>query len=175
MSKEYMFKSLWGKVRTLISKKLYRALLWMAVLALMAVIFAFSAQPGEVSDEMTTAAVLPLAELVASMQQGDTAATVTMLYNIIGTVVRKLAHVCEYALLGFLVYQLLQTYHLQKRWLPILLCVAYAVTDEVHQYFVPARSGRATDVLIDAIGVFCGVYATDVIRILRRKRKEHQR
>ncbi len=36
--------------------------------------------------------------------------------------------------------------------------IAYAVTDEVHQAFVPGRQGAVRDVLIDAVGVLIGVY-----------------
>ncbi len=38
-----------------------------------------------------------------------------------------------------------------------LLTVLYAITDEIHQTFVPGRSGRVTDVLIDAAGAAVGV------------------
>jgi VanZ family protein len=40
---------------------------------------------------------------------------------------------------------------------PTLIAILYAVTDEIHQHFVPGRDGRATDVLIDAAGVVVGV------------------
>ena len=36
--------------------------------------------------------------------------------------------------------------------------IAYAVTDEVHQAFVPGRHGAVLDVLVDAVGVLLGVY-----------------
>ena len=35
--------------------------------------------------------------------------------------------------------------------------VAYAVTDEVHQHFVPGRVGSPLDVAIDSVGVAIGV------------------
>ena len=150
-------------------RRMNRGLLWMAVLCLMTVIFAFSAQHGTASDEMTSVAVMPLVEMMASMQEGDTMAAIDICYSIVGTIVRKLAHVCEYALLGYLVHQLMCTYGLRIRWLPILFCVAYAVTDEIHQAFVPGRSGRATDVLIDSVGVFAGVYAPAALLAVRQK------
>jgi VanZ family protein len=40
---------------------------------------------------------------------------------------------------------------------PWFLAVLYAATDEIHQTFVPGRSGRLTDVLIDAAGAAVGV------------------
>ena len=40
----------------------------------------------------------------------------------------------------------------------IAIGIAYAVTDEVHQAFVPGRHGAVLDVLVDAVGVLVGVY-----------------
>ena len=51
----------------------------------------------------------------------------------------------------------------------MLVAVAYAVTDEVHQLFVPGRSGRITDVLIDGAGAVVGGI---VVRLLMRLHKE---
>ena len=47
------------------------------------------------------------------------------------------------------------------RWaIPALaLGVAYAASDELHQHFVPGRTGAPLDVAIDAVGVALGVAA----------------
>jgi VanZ family protein len=74
---------------------------------------------------------------------------------------RKLAHVAEYAVLGLLLLRAL------GRELPaVAIGIAYAVTDEVHQSFVEGRHGAAYDVLVDAAGVLVGVYV--VSRIAQR-------
>jgi len=151
-------------------KRLYQLLLLVSVIGLMAVIFAFSAQPGEDSDALTQAAAMPLAELMASMQDGADAQTVEILYLIIGTIVRKAAHLCEYALLGLLLLLLCRSYGLCGKWLPILIAVAYAASDEWHQSFVPGRLGTPVDVLIDAIGAFGGVYTLSFIPRFRREK-----
>jgi VanZ family protein len=66
-------------------------------------------------------------------------------------VLRKIAHVTEYAILGFLLARAVSE-------LPaFVLGAAYAVTDEVHQSFVEGRHGAPRDVLIDAFGVAAGV------------------
>lgn len=151
---------------------LYRLLLWTAVIGLMAGIFLFSAQEGPVSDGMTAAAVMPLAEMLSEMQDGR-AESVTMFYIIIGTIVRKIAHLLEYALLGALVHLLLRSYGLRMWWLTMLIGVAYAVSDEVHQAFVPGRLGVPTDVLIDAVGVAAGLLIVRYIDHIRRKKHVH--
>jgi VanZ family protein len=67
--------------------------------------------------------------------------------------VRKIAHAAEYAVLGALLLRAI------GRELPAAaISIAYAVTDEVHQAFVPGRQGAVVDVLIDAVGVLLGVY-----------------
>jgi VanZ family protein len=50
-----------------------------------------------------------------------------------------------------------------RRWwgLPLLLCIAYGATDELHQSFVHGRGPSPIDVLIDGLGALLGlaVYA----------------
>ena len=66
---------------------------------------------------------------------------------------RKIAHTAEYAVLGVLLLRAV------GKELPAAgIGIAYAVTDEVHQAFVPGRHGAVMDVLIDAVGVLIGVY-----------------
>ncbi len=69
-------------------------------------------------------------------------------------VLRKLAHAAEYAVLAALLLRAV------RRELPaFLLGVAYAVSDEVHQHFVPSRRAAPLDVLIDSLGVGLGILA----------------
>jgi VanZ family protein len=68
------------------------------------------------------------------------------------TVLRKLAHVGEYAILGGLLYRAVR-----REPAAIALGSLYAVTDEVHQSFVAGRNGSPVDWLIDTAGVVAGV------------------
>jgi VanZ family protein len=74
-------------------------------------------------------------------------------------VLRKLAHVAEYAVLGALLARALP--ELTAQWAGM----AYAVGDEVHQHFVAGRHGALLDVAIDASGVLAGIL------LLRRTRR----
>jgi VanZ family protein len=68
------------------------------------------------------------------------------------TVLRKCAHVTEYAVLGALLYRALE------REVPALAAgIAYASTDELHQHFVRGRHASPIDVGIDAVGVALGM------------------
>ena len=66
----------------------------------------------------------------------------------------------EYALLAILVLTHMSCYvnKPKKYWLwGWAFCILYAITDEIHQLFVPGRSGRIFDVGVDAVGSLVGV------------------
>lgn len=152
-------------------KHLCRALLWVAVLGMMAVIFAFSAQPGVESDELTRIPAAPMTNAVSGLV-GEMSEDETLeLYNLVAGVIRKSAHFLEYALLGVLLCLLLRSYGLTWWLLPVLIGVLYAVGDEIHQTFVPNRRGMAVDVLLDALGIIFGVRL--LLHIVKHRRKEH--
>ena len=68
------------------------------------------------------------------------------------TLLRKCAHVAEYAVLGALLYRAL------GREAPALAAgIAFAATDELHQHFVRGRHASPVDVAIDAVGIALGM------------------
>jgi VanZ family protein len=68
------------------------------------------------------------------------------------TILRKGAHLTEYAVLGGLLYRALG-----REPLALAVGIAYAATDELHQYFVRGRHASPVDVAIDAVGVAVGM------------------
>ncbi len=73
---------------------------------------------------------------------------------------RKGAHLTLYFCLGVSVLLLLKEYHLiTKKEIIISICLVflYACSDEIHQLFVPNRSGELLDVLLDTFGGSLGV------------------
>ncbi len=75
--------------------------------------------------------------------------------------VRKCAHLSLYLILGILVISLLREYmviNTKLVLLSLLICFLYACSDEIHQLFVPGRSGEVRDVLIDILGASLGVF-----------------
>ncbi|MFN8223822.1 MAG: VanZ family protein [Gaiellales bacterium] len=79
-------------------------------------------------------------------------------------ILRKGAHVTEYAILMLL---LVQTGIRQRLGL-LLLGMLYAGTDEWHQTYVEGRAGRPRDVLIDTIGLLIGLWVASAVARARR-------
>ena len=132
---------------------------WLAVAVWMTVIFLFSAQTGDDSGD-TSGRILRLAmkllywnfEAFSSQQQ-------ERLMAVWSVIIRKGAHFTEFAVLGALLSNALHTYELSKkpRWLlPVGIGALYAVSDEIHQYFVPERACCLLDIGIDTTGVIFG-------------------
>jgi VanZ family protein len=72
---------------------------------------------------------------------------------------RKIAHAAEYAVLGALLVRATG-----KAGLAFALATIYAVSDEVHQAFVPGRMASVLDIAIDTVGVACGVVLWQKVR-----------
>lgn len=106
------------------SQSVQVALRSLAPISLMAVIFVLSAQP----------------DLDSGLGSLD-------------LVLRKLAHATEYALLTLAWAWALRPVTRLSTPIAALIALLYAASDEYHQSFVDTRSGTATDVLVDAIGV----------------------
>jgi len=74
--------------------------------------------------------------------------------------VRKLAHFCEYALLGFLITTTAWLWYgrLKPRIFMILFCGLFIpVTDEFLQLFVDGRAGSVQDIVLDFSGFIFGM------------------
>jgi VanZ family protein len=71
--------------------------------------------------------------------------------------VRKAAHMTEYGVLFCLVrFALAASLPATGRLvasLSLVICLAYASSDEWHQSFVPGRSAQVSDVMVDMVGV----------------------
>lgn len=89
------------------------------------------------------------------------------------TIVRKCAHAFEYFVLGILLLNVIRQFWptmREKKWpkywyLAVIGAFVYAVTDEVHQAFVPGRSCELRDIIIDTVAASVGV---GMVMLLRR-------
>ena len=71
-------------------------------------------------------------------------------------VLRKSAHIFEYAVLTFLLIRNLEERNLEFKKALVLsavLAVFYAIFDEYHQTFIAARQGKISDIGIDSLGI----------------------
>lgn len=84
--------------------------------------------------------------------------------------IRKIAHITEYLILGFLTFNLLKQYSVTNIYYAIGLSILYSCTDEFHQLFISGRSGSIRDILIDSIGILIGTY---LYKLLFIKNKEN--
>ncbi len=149
-----------------------RIILWTSVILLSVLIFSFSAETGSKSNVISEGITQ---KIVKSDNGVDTQNN--SFHKAIHQLVRKSAHFLEFALLGILVYYLVKSYNL-----PLKLCVVislayaliFAISDEVHQLFIPGRSGRIVDVIIDFGGSIIGVGILLLKDILSQKKIQNK-
>lgn len=84
--------------------------------------------------------------------------------------IRKLAHFTEYFILGILVITLLKEFKIQHIFIvSALICLLYALTDEIHQLFIDNRAGSIIDVIIDFSGATVGLLGYYILTKHKRK------
>lgn len=114
--------------------------------AWMVVIFCFSAQPAPVSDENNHFLIRVLLRMGVDLTKYKGA-------DFANFMIRKSAHMTEYAVLVVLLLVSFLKNNIRRPYLlSLFFCLIYASSDEFHQLFVPGRSCRAVDVLIDMTG-----------------------
>ena len=127
---------------------------WMPAIAWMALIFLGSTDV--LAAENTSRFLLPV---LRWLDPGISWAAVDMIH----TVIRKLSHVMEYAILAILLWRALGGSNAFKRRIWILFalvwcaCAIFAASDEFHQSFIPSRMPSVHDVMIDACGALLGL------------------
>ena len=142
---------------------------WLLCAAWMVVIYVMSAMPGDTSGAQSGMIVDLLLAAVRLLFGVDAAAAVSV--ELLSLLVRKAAHMTEYAVLACLYLRALRMHGIRHpQLLAIALCALYAASDELHQAFVPGRGPSPVDVAIDTAGACIGLTC---LRIARRitKRK----
>ena len=76
--------------------------------------------------------------------------------ELLSIIVRKLAHFTDYLILGILLGNCFINYH-KNMYYSIIVFMIYAISDEVHQIFVPGRSFQVRDIIIDILGGLIGL------------------
>ena len=144
---------------------------WLPVLLWMGVIFVMSAMPGETSSEQS-GTIVKLLSAVYGFLTGS-AALPQRAIDLLGLLVRKAAHMGEYAVLAMLSARAFRRSGAKRPLLSaLLLSAAYAASDEFHQAFVPERGPSPVDVAIDCAGAAIGLCCVRLYACVRRIRKK---
>ncbi len=125
---------------------------FLPMLVWMGVIFYLSAQPAEQSSELSTGIMHVFLQFMENIFVVDE--------GFFHHVIRKGAHLFAYFVLGILTMFAFEhriNRNTSRAVISFLIGMLYAVSDEVHQLFVPGRSGEIADVGIDSIGVLSGI------------------
>lgn len=136
-----------------------RIILIILTLSVMAIIFALSADTADESDAKSDA----ISDSIVYQILGNFDLTDEQIETLVRrcvVIVRKTAHFLEYAALGFLLASVFVSFGLKTKLnIPISFIIGalYAMSDEIHQYFVPGRSCQASDMLLDSSGVITGI------------------
>ena len=144
-----------------------KPLSFLPALAMMYVIYGFSAQDAGASSNLSYQVSYKIVEIGNEiLDKGLDETQIADCAGQIGYPVRKLAHMTEYFLLAVAVSFPFYVYGL--RGFPLMLvagfiCVAFAAGDEYHQSFVAGRGPSVKDVGIDSIGAFFGILTVQII------------
>lgn len=131
--------------------KLILVILWMII------IFIFSHQKADDSSKLSDGIILKTVRIIEKITDKEYSDE-EMLNNFVKPV-RKLAHFTIYLILGILVYLYVKELNISKIFIiSLLVCILYALSDEIHQLFIIGRSGRILDVFIDSLGSLLGIF-----------------
>ena len=143
------------------SHRTYRLWLWItAVLGVLVFIFANSLQSGEASGKESGALLAWLSRFFPFLTHH---------------LLRKLAHFCEYALLGGILAfapVLLPVSARRAYLLAFFFGIAVSLLDEGIQIFVPGRGASFTDVLIDSTGYLSALLLVLLVCYMMAKKGE---
>lgn len=145
----------------------------------MIAIFCFSAQPSEESTQLSGRVgyrVVDTADKVFRMEWSMQ--EMLFLAEKLDFPIRKAAHMTEYAILAvlsFVFYGTMEKKEKQCYLFALATAVVYACSDEIHQLFVPGRSGQIRDIGIDVAGAVIGLLMLLAVRKTYRNHCEKKR
>ncbi|WP_026896056.1 VanZ family protein [Clostridiisalibacter paucivorans] len=147
---------------------LYKSISWTLVVVWMAIIFLLSSQVVEKSNDLSKGVTKIIVDTVEKVNPKAN-------FNIrrFNHILRKNAHFFAYLILGILVINALNASGkcgYKSVALTLFICVLYAISDEVHQMFVPGRGPQIKDVFIDSAGTIVGILMYLIISPLVLKR-----
>ena len=135
------------------------------------VIFNFSAQDGETSGSLSRKVTEFIVEILSKIKIINFELKLQYI-ELLHPIIRKLAHFSIYTFVGFSIMGFMCTFDtrtITKSGVSFFVGVTYAISDEVHQYFIPERGPSIIDVGIDSLGVLTGIFLLVILIIFNEK------
>lgn len=155
------------------ARYIFKVLIWVPPIFIAFFIFGFSSQGGSESSGLSrkaAVAVITVADdshILHVTDQNRETYIENLQYPI-----RKGAHMTEYMIFTLSVMVALYVWRVRCRIVYLesfMIAFIFACTDELHQLYVPGRSGRFTDVLIDGTGALTGLlFVWLIIRVTKK-------
>lgn len=152
--------------------KIQRIIFAILTIATFVTIFIFSSQNGDKSGSTSrnfTRKVIEILQIDKYLNESEKE-------NLIENsqfIIRKLAHFTIYTIAGINMMGFINTYNIKKKnkiLSALLVGVAYAMSDEIHQMFSGGRTPAIKDVFIDSFGVLFGICVfIQLNKIVRKK------
>ncbi len=151
------------------SKITLKIISWAAVALWMLLIFRLSSQVADTSNGLSLGVTEQINRILANLTQ--------IKVDTLNHIVRKSAHFTAYLILALLCLNAVRVSGVlgRKRYLTVIwICILYSISDEIHQLFVPGRSGSPKDVIIDTSGAVVGIIISIILRkLLFRKGRSY--
>lgn len=142
-------------------------------------IFSLSSQNADESSETSGSLIASLAEIFYPDFDGLTGEEQEQVIGSFQFIARKTAHFSIYGILGFLSFLTFVSYRRLRLILRLSLsaavCLAYAISDEIHQLFVSGRSCELRDVCIDFCGAMLAITVSALFSRYIKRIYEHIR
>ena len=129
------------------------------------IIFSFSAVPATASTKQSKGLTYNVIKLLNGNKLSER--DLEKLTKKINPVIRKIAHFSIYMILAIFTYMFIGELNIkiksEKERLrkniayTCMFCIIYAIFDEIHQIYVPGRTGKVIDVIIDTLGACMGI------------------
>lgn len=145
--------------------KLFKYISIVLVIVWMSVVFTLSSESGSKSENTSNSFTKTIFQNNISDEQVKN----------LSFIIRKTAHFTLYTIGGICIclFVLQNFKNTNKIYLiSYIIGTIYAITDELHQLYIPNRSGEIRDVVIDSFGILLGVVIVKFSRYIIHKFKE---
>ena len=129
------------------------------------IIFSFSAVPATASTKQSKGLTYNVIKLLNGNKL--TEKELVKLTKRVNPVIRKIAHFSIYMILAIFTYMFIEELNIKSKSekerlrkniiYTCIFCIIYAIFDEIHQIYVPGRTGKVIDVIIDTLGACTGI------------------